>query len=185
VARQYLRTAAGYYKWKPGLQLSEVLDRWASQGQKIYDNSMPAFYTPRDLWPLREYTWTRDTARSGHAWVQGKLVELPGPLKWDAMKVDLKARGWDPKDPAHVDVGKDGNIKVGEGNHRLALAREIGLSKIPVTIHFVPNARKMPQPSREPVVTLPPKAVEKAIEAPSEPMSPETEALVDELMSFF
>lgn len=173
----------GYYAWERGTSLRTVLGRWVERGQKIYDNSMPAYYSPRDLWPIREYTWTREEAGQGLARVDGKTIDLPGPLKWDALKIDLRTHGWDPRDPAIVDVGKNGVIKVGEGNHRLALAKELGLSKIPVIFSFQNTVRKTPQLSKaERSVPVSPKIIEKVIREPSKPLDPKTKAQVDTIM---
>lgn len=183
VARACLITAAGrYYDLRSDIPLREVLRRWADDGQSANDDSMPQSYSAKELWPLREFTWTRETARDGNAKVGGKSVDLPGPLKWDAMAVDLKARGWDPKDPLHLHVGKNGKMKVAEGNHRLAIAKQINLSKIPVRIHFQQSVKKDPPPKRDPVVELKPAPVKKAIEKPTKPMTPKDKKQIDDLM---
>ena len=99
---------------------------------------MPIMLTVRELWPLREYTWSREKSRSGFAKVDGKSVQLSGPMKWDALVEDMKKRGWDSNDPLILDIGAKGGVKVGEGNHRLAIARELGMSRVPVQFRFVP-----------------------------------------------
>jgi hypothetical protein len=172
-----------YYDLRPDISLREVLRRWADDGRSANDDSMPQPYSAKELWPLREFTWTRETARDGNAKVGGKTVDLPGPLKWDAMVVDLKANGWDTNDPLHFHVGKNGKMKVAEGNHRLAIAKQINLSKIPVRVHFNQSVKKGPPPKREPVVELKPKQVKKAIKKPAKPPTPEEQKQVDDLMN--
>jgi hypothetical protein len=62
--------------------------------------------------------------------------------KWKAMADKLK-KGWLERDPAIVYIGKNA-IKVGEGNHRLAVAKQIGLKEVPVRfmwrneVQFIP-----------------------------------------------
>ena len=94
-------------------QINEVFEDWQERGNKVYDDSMPVMVPTSDLWPLREYTWTRESARSGFARVGDDTVQMPGPMKWDAMKEDLAARGWDPKEPLYLEVGRAGGVKNG------------------------------------------------------------------------
>jgi hypothetical protein len=61
---------------------------------------------------------------------------LQGHDKWDAPLIDMKQNGWDINQPIYLQIGKDGSVKVGEGNHRLAIAHRIHLSKIPVQFSF-------------------------------------------------
>lgn len=173
---------AGYYKPGPGpIDLDEVERRWAEQWDKIYDNSMPIMVPVRDLWKHREYTWTREKSRSGNAKVDGKTVYLSGPLKWDAIKADMELRGWDKDEPIHFMVGRNGGMKVGEGNHRLAIAREIGMSKVPVWFHFDQRVSKSPEP--EPVVNVPAKSVKKMVEdVPPKDLSPQEQEQINEIM---
>jgi hypothetical protein len=188
VARDILRTArevvSGYYSPEGSMSLGEVLDRWANQGDKIYDSAMPIYYPVSKLWPHREYTWSRNKSRSGHARVKGKNVYLTGPLKWDALKADMAVNGWDPDEPLYVDLGLDGNMKVAEGNHRLAIARELGMGKVPVWFSFYREAKKQPEPHGEPV-ELDRKTVKKMVEGPKRKLTPEEEALTEELMEIF
>lgn len=173
-----------YYDLEPGTPIKEIVQRWAKHepAQKAYDRSMPQFYAAKDLWPHREYTWTRDTARSGLAKVGNETVLLPGPLKWDALIEDMKKNGWDPKDPLHFEVGRNGKTKVGEGNHRLAIAKEIGLKKIPVVFHFKEKVAKSPPPKKDPVVEVEPKPLKKVIREPRGPISPQEQKQIDDLM---
>jgi len=127
--------AEDYYAAKSG-RISDYIDGWQVRGDKAYEDSMPIMIDVSQLWPYREYTWTRETARSGYARVGGKKSDLPGELKWDAMKSDLKKNGWDRTEPLYFEIGRSRGAKVGEGNHRLALAKEIGIRKVPVVFLF-------------------------------------------------
>lgn len=137
-----MRRIAGYYNWNPSYDIKDVLLEWSQNGNKIYNDTMPAYYSPRELWPFREYTWTREKSRSGFAIVDGRPVELPGAQKWDTIKKNLLQKGWDPSEPLYLQVGKNGEAKVAEGNHRLAMARELSLNNIPVVFQFYQNVSK-------------------------------------------
>ena len=120
---------------KPSIE--EAVKRWAIGEEKGRDAHIHVWLSPREVWPYREYTWTRNTSRAGFVTIDGKSVDLPGPEKWDHIKMDMKQNGWRKKEqPAIVFIGKDGNAKVGEGNHRLAIAKELGIRKIPVRYMF-------------------------------------------------
>jgi hypothetical protein len=135
-----------YYNVKDHFPIKLVIKRWEELGQKIYDASMPTMYDPDELWRYREYDWTREGARSGYAIVDGESVWLDGPLKWDALVIDLKSRGWDKRNPLHLDIGL-GRAMVGEGNHRLAIAKDAGID-VPVEFHF--KSGQLGLPARSP-----------------------------------
>lgn len=166
---------ATYYDWLPGTSLARVLSRWADKGQKVYERSQPAVYTPAELWPHREYTWTRKTSRSGFG---GTGEELSGPEKWDALRAELKAKGWNPKDPLQMEFGKNGEMKVGEGNHRLALARSVGLPCVPVQFFFEDSVRKY---SQKTAVRMRPKTIKPKPGKPKRKPTAATKATVDKL----
>ena len=179
--------ASWYYSGEPGLTLQTIMERWQenSPRQKLLDDAQPIFLTVRELWPLREFTWTRDKARNGFARVQGKNIWLPGPEKWDVLKENLRESGWDADEPLYLEIGSEGGIKVGEGNHRLALAKELGLSKIPVQIYYrTGKVTKSPMPSRDPIEEVSQRAVTKAIDPVKlqEKLSPEAEQDLQDLL---
>lgn len=135
---------------RPGMSVEEVIRRWVENDEKAYDDSMPQMFPVRDLSRYKEYRWTRDNSRSGYAQVGGKSVWLEGPMKWDALMEDMKLRGWDPDEPLHLHVGRKGGVKVGEGNHRLAIAESLGMRKVPVRFHFYDGkVRKSPPPEQQ------------------------------------
>jgi hypothetical protein len=104
-------------------------------------------------------------------------------LKWDALKEDLRINGWDPKEPLQLEIGAEGGVKVGEGNHRLAIARELRMSKVPVWFHFMSGkVMKSKQHDRTPV-KVSPRSVEKVVKrVRDKPMTPEEQEQIDELM---
>ncbi len=110
-----------YYSISSGASIGSVVDRWV-KGDKARDDDVHATYLPEDVWPYREYAWSREHARRS-------------PEEWDDLVASMQLTGWDPKNPAIVLVGKNGKAKVGEGNHRLAIALQLGV-RVPVRFEF-------------------------------------------------
>jgi hypothetical protein len=137
--KELKKRASDYYRYS-GESLEEIACRWVKEDQKMADGQdrFHAKLPVRQLWPIREYTWSRSKARPGYAYnEQGEKVQMEGEAKWDAMKRDMKQHGWRGEEqPVLVDIGKNGKAKVSEGNHRLAIAREIGLREVPVRFFF-------------------------------------------------
>jgi len=133
---------------------------WSEEGRKLPDGVY--WYKPYQLWPYREYTWFREDAR----------IE---PEEWDALEVSLES-GWDPNDPAWVAVGKNGIAKVTEGNHRLAIARKLGID-VPVRFVWHQNVRKDPQHAED----APP---QKRQDEPTQD-DPKLDRQVEEIMDLF
>ena len=154
IIRQLIREillTEGYYditRMNPQPTIENVISMWAL-GDKAYDpdEAYHAIYSPEEVWPYREYTWSAETARgtevtgTDNVKYQDKWHFIPlddeesivGDLKWDYMYQELKTKGWNRNNPAYIEVGKNGIAKVGEGNHRLAIAMELG---IPVPVLF-------------------------------------------------
>ena len=163
------------------MSLKGVIDMWQKGGQKLYSDDMPLMIPVRDLMPHREFKWTRRKARSGIARVGNKRVDLSGPEKWDAMTADLKSNGWDKNEPLYFEVGRDGGQKVAEGNHRLAIAHELGIGKVPVKFLF--KSGKVKKDRLESPVMIEPKAVKSAVtKLADKPMDPESKRRVQGLM---
>jgi hypothetical protein len=168
-ARQVLAARDGWVTYyRDYRDVHTTIDRWRKDNEKLYDDVQPVMVPVKLLWPMREYTWSREDARLS-------------PAGWDELKASLKRKGWDKNDPLHLYIGQEGGEKVGEGNHRLALAREIGLREAPVRFHFhTGRVRKSPQ---HPPLPEPPKKPKwKAPDKPPRELSPEEEARVEEIM---
>jgi DNA topoisomerase IB len=122
-----------------GLTLQQVVDR-VKGGDKPYDEQV--LMDPKALWAIRDYTWSRNNLRAGAVpdgppkadGSPAKYKQMEGPERWDALVDWMKTYGW-RVDPAHVDIDKTGRVKLGEGNHRVAIALHIGLSQVPVMFH--------------------------------------------------
>jgi hypothetical protein len=151
----------GYYDLDVNnpFSIEDIAEAWSTCGIKPYENgTFHAYYAPNDLKKFREYKWSRQSAgglevtgRGGRTF-QDKWHFIPdenenvGADKWDAMAQKLQ-NGWKPGSPAHVEIGKNKNngitaVKVGEGNHRLAVALDLNLDiPIPVMFHFRENVQ--------------------------------------------
>jgi len=129
-----------YYDWTTGMALRDVIRRWQENGEKMYDRSMPVMVPLSDLWPHREYTWKRGSARRS-------------PEEWDDLAASMK-RGWQKREPLHFSIGRKGGAKVGEGNHRLAIARQLGIKQIPVEFHFQSGKVEKTRIPRRPLKTV-------------------------------
>lgn len=114
----------GYYHADGTTMIQEIIRRWSEDGDKLYDDSMPVLIPKRDLLPYREYRWTREQARRS-------------PEEWDQLVEWMQEHGWPEDHPAHVMVDKDGTARLGEGNHRLAIALDMpSIEHVPVWFHF-------------------------------------------------
>lgn len=62
------------------------------------------------------------------------------PEEFEELKQDIKKRGIKDWSVLQIDRDKSGNLKVilGEGNHRLAIAKLLGIRKMPLMISYYP-----------------------------------------------
>ena len=75
-----------------------------------------------------------------------------------------------------MQVGKNGVAKIGEGNHRLAVAKELGIEKVPVYFLFYNNVEVDPHSFR--YVELPSEEGEEAIKAIADDSPEEIETAI-------
>jgi hypothetical protein len=107
-----------------GLTVADIVRMWRDKNEKIHEMSMPYMMDADDLWNYREYDWGRENNR------------YMNTEYWDELAASMK-NGWDKNRPLWLTVGKDGVGVVGEGNHRLAIFRQLGNpTQVPVRISF-------------------------------------------------
>ena len=122
----------GYYEINPKSPppLENVLEDWVD-GQKAYDAGSSitggdlnyhGFYSVEDLWSIREYDWHSEKHRGDQE-------------EWDTLVASIK-KGFNPKYPVMVMLGKNGVAKIGEGNHRISIAKQLGIKMVPVNFIF-------------------------------------------------
>ena len=123
----------GYYDWD-GESLQEISRRYVENGEKVNDREIEvngykmwahAVYMLAELIHMREYEWDK-----------GESVRLHrhSDESWDDLSNSLATDGF--TQPVHITIGKDGGIRVTEGNHRLAMAQDLHISMVPVMLHF-------------------------------------------------
>ncbi len=112
-----------YYKFdaENPPSIEEVTKRWAKDNDKPNNwSGLTIDYPLEEVWQYREYS------RSPMG--DSNLTKE----EWAALNKSLKEKGWDREQPLMLLVGKNGVSKVGEGNHRLWVAKQLGLKNIPV-----------------------------------------------------
>lgn len=92
--------------------IQKALKDWVEDGKKSPEG--PHWFPPKELFKYREYL-RRDRPD---------------------LKKSMTKKGFDPKYPIWLNFGQNGEVKIGEGNHRLKTAIQLGLDKIPVVFHF-------------------------------------------------
>ena len=145
--------------WQAGNKAYDPDSTFSSQERDYH-----AFYSVKELEPYREYDW-------GPAKHRGSQAE------WDKLMNSIK-KGFDPEQPLVVQVGKNGVAKIGEGNHRLAVAKELGILQLPVYFMFDHNVEVTPQSFR--YEELPSEEGEEAIKAIANDSPEEIEAAIED-----
>jgi hypothetical protein len=154
--------------------IKEVIRRYADDYDKPRNYNLGHWYPPSEVWPHREYTWSRTAARRS-------------PEEWDALEQSMRERGWNHDEPLILYVGRDGSSKVGEGNHRLAIAMKLKMRRIPVAFILVDyKVKKSRQSGRGLATSMRAQKVSKPKPRKpgwkDKPRSPEDEASIDRLM---
>lgn len=123
-----------------GVHPREVAGQWQHHGIKPSEDMV--MVPVHHLMKHREYKWHSRRTRGEETSASGKPTE-----HWSELEKSIKEKGW-TDNPAHVMVDKRGKIKVGEGNHRLAVAKSLGVTHVPVRYHPYQNVSKS-KPARE------------------------------------
>ncbi len=116
----------GYYDIDPNdpTPIEEIIELWV-RGNKAYDyNREPGYhglYSTKDLEQYRE--WTDDRLRNAQS-----------SEEYQNLKAEIAKDGI--IEPLVIQVSRDGNAKIGEGNHRHAIAKELGIQQLPVRFLF-------------------------------------------------
>jgi len=118
--------------------IQAIMNCWIENGGKIYDRSMPLYYSPKDVVQYREYK-------------RGRLRSDVTGDYYRKLKNSIAREGI--KENIHIIIGLNGVAKIGEGNHRHEIALEVGLDKMPVFIHFNQEVRLTPHPSDVPMTS--------------------------------
>ena len=117
------RSGEGYdYNASNPPSLSEILRRWVKDGSKPREGKI-IYYPLDEVYSIREYGWSDDIRRMSDK-------------DWHDLILSMKKGGWDNRYPAILQFGKNNKMKVGEGNHRLAVAKLLEIRVVPVKFQF-------------------------------------------------
>jgi len=105
--------------------LDNIIKLYAEHDMKLTDNLTEFEFTVKELDKYKEWKRTR---------TDSNLT----PEEWDEMKADIKKNGI--RDYGIVSLGQKRNgdvlAYIGEGNHRLAIAKELGIKKMKMRLYF-------------------------------------------------
>ena len=119
----YVRAFYDHYDFDTAnpLSIEEVARRWAVDDERPDRwGSFTVKYPLEEVWKYREYDR-----------VPGK-DSMKTDEQWAELSKSMKVWGWDEDEPALMIFGKNGVAKLGEGNHRLWIAKELEMETIPV-----------------------------------------------------
>jgi hypothetical protein len=66
---------------------------------------------------------------------------LAGIAKWDTLNVSMKRYGWATNYPAILRFRHRGPPLLQNGNHRIVIAKQLGIKLIPTFFYFIPLGR--------------------------------------------
>lgn len=109
-----------YYDWD-GQSLEQIISLWQVHGKKLFDEyRQQPIYPIKDLLKYREYIWNSEHFRDDDKY-------------YNELKESIAKEGI--RSPIIFEIGKMG-ARVGEGNHRIAIAQELGIEEVPVRFVF-------------------------------------------------
>lgn len=105
--------------------ISDILETWVINDAQIDDSCVnrnkPTFYSTNELTPYREYS-------------SSELRNGPGTERYEMLKNSISKSGIE--EPIILALGRNGIIKICEGNHRHQIAMELGIKMVPVRFIF-------------------------------------------------
>lgn len=125
-----------YYKTSKNSSVKKVADRYFKTGDKLYDvdwvrGEYHVLANVKELEKLKEHNWSRKHSRIG----EEKYEELYQDIKENGIKLPVQVFFWQHERRASL----------GEGNHRLAIAKELGIKKIPTVFVFWKGTKPEPE----------------------------------------
>jgi bisphosphoglycerate-independent phosphoglycerate mutase (AlkP superfamily) len=136
--KQFISERHQWYNPKKYTTIKEIEDRYYSTGDKANDTFRTKngeYYTvlakTKEVDKYKEYNWSSSKFRQQNY----------NPGYWDELKEDIKKNGI--LDPLIIILYEFEPKKahLGEGNHRLAIAKELGIKELPVRILFYKGRR--------------------------------------------
>lgn len=136
-----------WYKPKGNSSVKNIAERYYDEGDKAHDsgktyagNSYTIIATVKELDKYKEYDWNKKNFRQ----IDWK------PEYWVKLKKDIKKKG--VREPLIITLYKnERRAKISEGNHRLGIAKELGLKDLPVRfLYYMGDKPKPPEkPDKE------------------------------------
>jgi len=107
--------------------LDSIIKIFANDNVKVADNFQPMI-SISELWEIREYD------RKMIDGFTGKNTES----EMKQLKADIKKNGIKEHGYVSIDRRKNGDVEVllGEGNHRLGIAKEVGIKEMPIMFSY-------------------------------------------------
>ena len=100
-------------------QLEDIWYDWMIQGKK--PALRKGYLSVRELEPFREYS-------------RFELRNSPRTKHYRQLKENIAQRG--VQEPIGLILGSNGHAYIGEGNHRHEIAKDLGITHLPVELHF-------------------------------------------------
>jgi hypothetical protein len=129
--RQFLNEE--WYRPKTNATVGDIAKRYYEQGDKAHEylktkagHAFTVVATVKELDKYKEYDWSRTKFRK---------MDIE-PEYWDKLVKEIKKDGI--RNPLTIILYKHEpkRAKIGEGNHRLGIAKEIGLKDLPVRFEY-------------------------------------------------
>jgi len=130
--RKYINERQYSIDFDNPLSIEEVIANW------IYGDR-PEKQNVHTLYPIDVLLEYRDLGQEGAA--PGNFEQLAQHMKENGMT-----------EPIVLVIGKNGQARIGEGNQRLLIAKQIGIKKVPVRFIFRDEVEKANKVTLEPVV---------------------------------
>ena len=140
----YITEKFEWYRIKGKPTIKEIAERYYDEGDKAHDSGQTKTGRPytiiasvKELDKYKEYDWNKKHFRK-------RDIE---PEYWNKLVKSIKKEGI--KEPIYLILYKNERRgRIGEGNHRLGVAKEIGLKEVPVIFEYYMG--KKPKPPEKP-----------------------------------
>ncbi len=104
--------------------INDILFQWVKNNNQLYDENTHGLFQYNDVLRYREYDRKTNSRNT--------------PEENQQIKLSLQKHGWQQNNPGIITLNKSSNKAIlGEGNHRLMLMNELGLTNSLIPIRFL------------------------------------------------